>query len=64
MEVLGLWLVAGTLLLSALVFGWVTIRTHPMANDLERRSGRKRHEELVRRACADIDDEYRQLLKH
>jgi hypothetical protein len=63
MELLGLWAVAGTLLLSAVVFGWVTISARPMATDLERRGRQGRHEDLVRRACADLDDEYRQLLR-
>lgn len=63
MELLGLWAVAGTLLLSALVFGWVTIATHPRATHLERRSRSRRQEDLVRLACADLDEEYRQLLR-
>jgi hypothetical protein len=62
MEILGLWAVAVAMLLSAVVFGWVTITSHPMASALERRSRPQRHEDLVRRACVDIDEEYRQLL--
>ncbi|HEX8510225.1 MAG TPA: hypothetical protein VF635_12125 [Propionibacteriaceae bacterium] len=64
MEILGLWTVAGALLLSAVVFGWVTITTHPLASALAHRRGPQRREDLVRRACADIDDEYRRLLEH
>jgi len=64
METLGLWLVAGTLLLSALVFGWVTITTHPRATELERHSRRERQEQLVKLACTDLDAEYRELLNH
>lgn len=63
MELLGLWAVAGTLLLSALVFAWVTIATHPRASHLERRRRSRRQEDLVRLACADLDEEYRQLLR-
>ena len=62
MELLGLWAVAATLLLSAVVFGWVTITTRPRATDLERRSRLARQDDLVRRECAGLDDEYRQLL--
>jgi len=64
MGLMALWLVAGILLASAIVFGWVTIATRPMATDLARRSRSAEHEDLVRRACADLDDEYRQLLNH
>jgi len=35
-----------------------------MASDLSRRSRSAEQEDLVRRACADLDDEYRQLLDH
>jgi hypothetical protein len=63
MQLLGLWAVAGTLLLSALVFAWVTIAAHPRATYLERRSRSRRQEDLVRLECADLDEEYRQLLK-
>jgi hypothetical protein len=62
MGLLGLWAVAVMLLLSAVVFGWVTIVNRPRATDLNRRSRQARHEDLVRRACADLDDEYRRLL--
>lgn len=64
MELLGLWLVAGVLLLSAVIFGWVTITTRPRATHVERRGRQARHEDLIRRACADLDDEYRELLNH
>ncbi len=52
------------MLASAVVFGWVTIMTRPMATRLARRSQPERYEELVRQACADLDEEYRQLLDH
>lgn len=55
---------ASLLVLTALVFGWVTIATHPMADQLERRRHPHRDDDLVRRACANLDDEYRQLLNH
>jgi hypothetical protein len=64
MQLLGLWAVAGLLVLSAVIFGWVTITARPRATEVERRVGRRRHEDLVRRACADLDSEYRQLLGH
>lgn len=55
---------ACAMLLSAVIFGWVTIKTRPMATDLARRSRPEPYEDLVRRACADLDEEYRELLKH
>lgn len=64
MGLVGLWLVVGTMLASAVVFGWVTIRTRPMATGLVRRSRPEGDEELVRRACANLDEEYRELLNH
>jgi hypothetical protein len=64
MELLALWTVAGAMLLSAVVFGWVTITTHPMASALEQRRRPHRNEDLVRQACVNIDDEYRRLLGH
>jgi hypothetical protein len=64
MELLALWTVAGALLLSALVFGWVTITTHPRASALEQRRRPQRDEDLVRQATLNIDDEYRRLLGH
>ena len=64
MEILGLWTVVGAMLLSALVFGYVTITTHPWATNLERRSRPQRQEDVVRQACVNLDDEYRQLLGH
>ena len=63
MQLLGLWAVAGALVLSALVFAWVTIVSHPRSTHLERRSRSRRHEDLVRLECADLDEEYRQLLR-
>jgi hypothetical protein len=63
LEVLGLWAVAVTMLLTAVVFGWVTIKARPMAVNVERLSRQARHEDVVRRACAGLDDEYRQLLE-
>lgn len=64
MELLGLWVVAGTLLLSAVVFGWVAVTTHAMADDLGRRTQRLQQDDLVRRACARLDEEHRLLLGH
>jgi len=58
-------LVAGILAASAVIFGWVTITTRPGATGLARRRQRAEQDEqddLVRRACADLDDEYRRLL--
>jgi hypothetical protein len=62
MGLVGLWLVAGTMLLSAVLFTWVTIATRPRAGVLATHRRIEPHEELVRRACADLDAEYRDLL--
>lgn len=64
LKVLAMWLLAAVLLGSAVVYGWVAIKTQVLAGAIERRSRRHTHEELVRRACADLDDEYRELLRH
>ncbi len=64
MGLIGLWAMAIALLVSAVVFGWVTISTHPIGSRLTHRGRQIRRDELVRRACADLDDEYRQLLNH
>lgn len=59
MGLLGLWMVAAALFASALVFGWVTITAQPMAEHLHRRSRPRTQDTLVRQACANLDDEYR-----
>ncbi len=64
MELLALWMVAGVLLMSAVVFGWVAVTTHAMADDLERRTAELHQEDLIRRACARLDEEHRLLLEH
>lgn len=64
MGVLGLWLMAGTLLAAAVVFGWVAVMARLVAAQVEGRTRRQRHDDLVRLACRDLDDEYRLLLKH
>jgi predicted negative regulator of RcsB-dependent stress response len=63
MGLVGLWLVAGVLVASAVIFGWVTFKTRPMAVGLARRSRPRSHEDVVRQACADLDAEYRELLR-
>ncbi len=63
MGLLGLWMVAGLLLASAVAFSWVTITTRPLAADLARRGEPRRHDDLVRRASAHLDEEYRRLLQ-
>ena len=64
LKFVGMWLLAALLLGSAVVFGWVAIKTQVLAGAIARRTRRDTHEELVRRACADLDDEYRELLRH
>ncbi len=64
MGVIGLGLMAGTLVMSAVVFGWVTVLAHPRAAQVAPRSRDQQHDDLVRLACRDLDDEYRQLLRH
>lgn len=63
LKLLALWLLAALLLGGAVVYGWVALKTQVLAGAVERRSRLNQHEELVRRACADLDDEYRELLK-
>lgn len=60
----GLWLAAAAMVASAVVFGWVMMTTRPAAVALAHRSRRHHDEDLVRRACADLDAEYRRLLQH
>ena len=63
LRLLGMWLLAALLLTSAVVFGWVTIKAQVLATAVERRSRPDRQDDLVRRACADLDAEYRELLR-
>ncbi|HEY5821335.1 MAG TPA: hypothetical protein VIT20_05135 [Propionibacteriaceae bacterium] len=65
MGFLGLWMVAGVMLLSAVLLGWAMVKANPFVGKLIRRSRERRHRRnLVRVACADLDDEYRELLNH
>lgn len=64
LQLLGMWLLAALLLGSAVVFGWVTVKTQVLAGAVERRGRLNQQEDLVRRACADLDGEYRKLLRH
>lgn len=63
MGLIGLWSVASLLLVCAAAFGWVTVATSLRASSLARRSLQLDQEDLVRRACADLDGEDRRLLR-
>ena len=64
LKVLVVWLVVALMLVTAVVVGWLTIKTHLVAAAVARRSQQDRHEDLVHRVCADLDEEYRELLRH
>lgn len=59
-----MWVLAALLLGSAVVYGWVALKAQVLSGAIGRRGRRVSQEDLVRRACADLDDEYRELLKH
>lgn len=61
---MGVVFLTAVLLLTGVMFGGVVAATRPRSEVIGHRHRLRRTEDVVRRACADLDREYRQLLGH